>query len=163
LPAWLSGWAFLFPAARNLDDARHLTSSLPKSGPRLSLAYDPADPLARPIAERIALDARESGVVLQAVPAVHGDVRLARYRLRSLDASQVLADVAAWLGVEPAPSAVTPEAIYSTERKLLEDFRVVPLFHLPEIYGLSSRTKNWDPQSWGDWRLGDVWLEARKP
>jgi peptide/nickel transport system substrate-binding protein len=163
LPAWLSGWAFLFPAARNLDRARQLASALPKAGPRLSLAYDPADPLARPIAERIALDARESGIVLQAVPGAHGDVRLVRYRLRSLDASQVLADVAAWVGAEPAPAAVTPEAIYSTERKLLEDFRVVPLFHLPEIYGLSSRVKNWDPQSWGDWRFGDVWLEARKP
>ena len=163
LPAWLSGYAFLFPAARNLDRARQLTSALPKAGPHLSLAYDPADPLARPIAERIALDARESGIVLQAVPGARGDVRLARYRLRSLYAPQVLSDVAAWVGVEPSPAAVTPEAIYSTERKLLEDFRVVPLFHLPEIYGLSSRVKNWSPQSWGDWRIGDVWLEARKP
>jgi peptide/nickel transport system substrate-binding protein len=163
LPAWLSGYAFLFPDARNLDRARELTSTLPKSGPRISLAYDPADPLARPVAERIALDARESGIVVQAIPGARSDVRLARYRLRSLDASQVLADVAAWLGAEPPAPAVTPEAIYSTERKLLEDFRVVPLFHLPEIYGLSSRVKNWDPQAWGDWRLGDVWLEARKP
>jgi ABC-type transport system substrate-binding protein len=163
LPAWLSGYAFLFPAARNLDRARQLTSALPKAGPHLSLAYDPADPLARPIAERIALDARESGIVLQAVPGARGDVRLARYRLRSLYAPQVLSDVAAWVGVEPSPAAVTPEAIYSTERKLLEDFRVAPLFHLPEIYGLSSRVKSWDPESWGDWRLGDVWLEARKP
>jgi peptide/nickel transport system substrate-binding protein len=163
LPAWLSGFAFLFPAARSLDRARQLTSTLPKSGPRFSLAYDPADPLARPIAERIALDARESGLVVQAAPGSHGDLRLARYRLRSLDASQVLADVAAWLGAEvPVPNP-KPEAIYAAERKLLEDFRVVPLFHLPEIYGLSPRVKNWDPQIWGDWRLGDVWLDASKP
>ncbi len=163
LPAWLSGYAFLFPAARNLERARQLTSALPKSGARISLAYDPADPLAHPVAERIALDARESGIVVQAVPGAHGDLRLVRYRLRSLDASQVLADVAAWQGAEPPPPAVTPEAIYSAERKLLGDFRLVPLFHLPEIYGLSSRVKNWDPQPWGDWRLSDVWLDARKP
>jgi peptide/nickel transport system substrate-binding protein len=163
LPGWLSGYAFLFQAARNLDRARQLTSALLKSAPRVSLAYDPADPLARPIAERIALDVRESGIVLQAAPGARGDVRLARYRLRSVDAPQVLADVAAWQGAEAPAPAITPEATYSAERKLLEDFRVVPLFHLPETYGLSSRVRNWDPQSWGDWRLGDVWLETRKP
>lgn len=163
LPAWLTGYAFLFPDARNLDRARELISALPKSGSRISLAYDSVDPLARPIAERIALDVRESGIVVQAIPGPRGDVRLARYRLRSLDGSQALADVAAWLGAEPPRPAATPEELYSAERKLLEDFRVVPLFHLPEIYGLSARVRNWDPQPWGDWRLAGVWLDARKP
>jgi peptide/nickel transport system substrate-binding protein len=162
LPSWLTGYAFLFPAARNLERARQLISALPKSGPGVSLAYDPADPLARPIADRIALDARESGIVMQAIPGARGDCRLARYRWRSLDASQVLADMAAWLVAEPPSPTVTLEANYSTERKLLEDFRVVPLFHLTEIYGLSTRVRNWDPQSWGDWRLAGVWLDARK-
>ena len=60
-------------------------------------------------------------------------------------------------------AAVTPEAAFLAERKLLEDFRLMPLFHLPEMYGLSSRVKNWDPQPWGDWRLDNIWLEARKP
>jgi ABC-type transport system substrate-binding protein len=163
LPAWLTGYAFLFPAARNLDRARQLTASLPKSGPHLALAYDAADPLARPIAERIALDARTAGITVQAAPALHGDIRLVRYRLRSLDPPQVLADVAAWLGLESPAAMPTPEATYAAERRLLEDFRVVPLFHLPEIYGLSARVRNWDSQPWGDWRLADVWLETKKP
>ncbi len=165
LPGWLSGYAFLFPAVRDIESARGLAAASVKPGTRLSLAYDPADPMARPIVERIALNAREAGIAIQAVPGARGDSRLVRYRLRSLDPAEALGEIAALGGPEAHPqlSNITPEALLAAERKLLEDFRVTPLFHLPEIYGLSPRVRNWDPQSWGDWRLDNVWLEARKP
>jgi len=163
LPAWLSGYAFLFPVARDLDRARQLVAALPKPVPKISLAYDPADPLAHPIAERIVLNVREAGVVLQAIPGIHADARLLKFPLRTLDPAQVLVEVGALLGADTQPAAAASEAPYSAERKLLEDFRLVPLFDLPEIYGLSSRIKNWDPQPWGDWRLDNVWLETRTP
>ncbi len=161
LPAWLSGYAFLFPHARDLDRARQLAASVPKTAERITLAYDLADPLARPIAERIVLNAREAGLTLQTIPGTHADVRLLKFPLRSLDPVQVLTEASALLGVE-SPAA-GPEAPYAAERKLLEDFRLLPLFALPEIYGLSSRVRNWDPRSWGDWRLDNVWLETRTP
>jgi peptide/nickel transport system substrate-binding protein len=163
LPGWLSGYAFLFPAARDLDRARQLASALPKPGQRISLAYDPADPLARPIAERIALNARETGLAVQPAPGAQGALRLVKYPLRSLDAMHVLVEMGGLLHVDTQPAFATPGALFAYERKLLEDFRIVPLFYLPEIYGLSSRVRNWDPQSWGDWRLDNVWLEARTP
>ena len=163
LPGWLSGYAFLFPAARDLDRARQITGALPKPVPRIALAYDPADPLARPIAERIALNAREAGLTIQAAPGPHADARLVRLPLRSLDPAQVLAEVAAKFGFEPQTLAVTPESLFAAERKLLEDFRLVPLVYLPEVYGLSPRVRNWDPQPWGDWRLDNVWLEGKTP
>jgi peptide/nickel transport system substrate-binding protein len=164
LPGWLSGYAFLFPAARDIERARQLAVESVKPGTRFSLVYDPADPLARPIVDRIALNAREAGIGIQAVPGVRGDLRLIRYRLRSLDPAEALGEIAAVAGLESQIQilGITPEALFAAERKLLEDFRVMPLFHLPEIYGLSTRVMNWDPQPWGDWRLDNVWLKARK-
>jgi len=163
LPGWLSGYAFLFPSARDLDRARQIASALPKPALRISLAYDLADSLSRPVAERIALNAREAGVTIQTAPGAQATVRLVKYPLRSLDPAQVLAEMGGVLHADSQPGAATPEALLAYERKLLEDFRLVPLFYLPEVYGLSSRVRSWDPQPWGDWRLDDVWLEARTP
>ncbi len=161
LPGWLTGYAFLFPAARDLDRARQLVAALPKPGPRVSLAYDPADPLAHPIAERIALNAREAGISIQAVSDVHADARLVKFPLRSLDPVEALAQLGALMGADS--QAVTYLTPYAAERKLLEDFRLVPLSELPEIYGFSARIRNWEPRPWGDWRLDNVWLETRTP
>jgi MarR-like DNA-binding transcriptional regulator SgrR of sgrS sRNA len=163
LPAWLSGYAFLFAAVRDLDRARQFVAALPKPGPRISLAYDPADPLARPVAERIAFNAREAGITIQTLPGSRADARLIRFRLRSLEPAQVLAEVRTLAGAGGQPILGGPERSFAAERALLEDFRIVPLFHLPETYGLSSRVRNWDPRPWGDWRLENVWLEARTP
>ena len=57
----------------------------------------------------------------------------------------------------------SPEALYVSERALLQGYRVVPLFHLPEIYGLGSRVRNWTATSWGAWKLDNVWLTGDKP
>lgn len=167
LPAWLTGYAFLFPAARDLERARQMAASLPKSGGRVTLGYDSADPLARPIAERIALNAREAGVVVQVVaPGGPPDMRLVRLPLRSLDPEQALAAYASAFGTAAsfkAPPALGPEARLEAEQKLLEDGRVVPLFHVPQIVGLGPQVRNWNPEPWGDWRLDGVWLELRRP
>jgi peptide/nickel transport system substrate-binding protein len=166
LPQWLTGFAFLFPARRDLERARRIAASRSKAGLRATLSYDPGDPLARSIAERLAVDVREAGVVLQAMPGGKADMRLARVRLKSLDPSQALSDFAAALGLpEPLKPAVgsAPEALYQSERKLLEDYRVVPLFHVPQTLGLGRQVHNWDARPWGNWRLDGVWLEARRP
>jgi len=163
LPQWLTGYAFLFAAARDLERARDRVALI-QPVPRVTLAYDPADPLARLIAERIALNVREAGVVLQVAPGGKADVRLARVRLSSLDSAQALADLAAAFGLAwQAPSGGAPEALFQAEQKLLDDYRVVPLFHVPQILGLSPRLRNWDPGPWGDWRLENAWLEPRRP
>ena len=48
-------------------------------------------------------------------------------------------------------------------KKAIDDFRVIPLCDLPEILGISSRVRNWEPQRWGDWRLENAWLDTRRP
>jgi ABC-type transport system substrate-binding protein len=164
LPQWLTGYAFLFPATRDLDRARQIAAPVNGWGLRLTLSFDPSAALERPIAERIALNAREAGIAIQVVAGGKADIRLARVRLRSSRPAQALADVAAAFGIgEIEPTAAPPEALVEGEKKLLGDFRVVPLFHLPEILGLGGQVRNWDPELWSDWRLDSVWLEPRRP
>ena len=62
LPQWLSGYAFLFPAAADLGRARQLAS-----GAR-PITLGVSDAAARPIAERIALNARDAGLAVSVTP-----------------------------------------------------------------------------------------------
>jgi len=168
LPQWMSGYAFLFPAAPDLARARQLRAELPAALP-LTLAFDSADPLGQAIAERIALDAREAGLTVRAFGEMmsarpgNADVRLVRVRLGSPDPGAALAEAAAALDLAPparGAGLADPQQLYESERALLEDFRVVPLFHLPEACALSPRVHDWKEEPAGDWRLEDVWVEG---
>ena len=165
LPQWITGYAFLFPATRDIERARLMAAAVPKPGPRATLSYDPADTLSRSIAERIALDAREAGVLIQLAPGGQADMRIARVPRRSPDPALALLDLAAvfHFGELIEPPAVAAEARYRAEKKVINDFRVIPLCDLPEILGISLRVRNWEPLRWGDWRLDNVWVEPRTP
>jgi ABC-type transport system substrate-binding protein len=172
LPQWLSGYAFLFPADQDLERARRLLAGVPAAARSLTLSYDPAAPLARLFAERVAINARDAGITLRVSPAnPRADLRLASVELGSLHAAQALTELCAALNLpEPVEwgrdGAPAPEALYTAERKVLEGFRTVPLFHLPEIYGVSARVRTWLERGvtpLGAWRLDDVWLAGGTP
>jgi ABC-type transport system substrate-binding protein len=141
LPHWLSGYSFLFSAARNIGRAKQLAAG---SAP-LAFAYDRQDPILRPIGERIAVNASEAGITLKS--AATTDVRLIRLPIVSRDASAALEDVAAILKF-PLPAADPFEA----EKALLSGYRVIPLVHLPQMWAISGAVRNWP-------RLADVWLD----
>jgi len=159
LPQWLSGYAFLFSAAADLPKARGLVAGLPAAARTLSLAV--SDTGARPIADRIALNARDAGLAVSVVPGSNGDVRLVEVRLATNEPARALAGIAAALSLgEPGP-AESPEALYGAERALLEGFRVIPLFHLPEVYGVGLRVKGGPGITpLGEWRFESLWVEA---
>src|SRR5581483_10009416 len=94
LPQWLSGYAFLFPTAMDLPRARQLVAELPAADRTLPLAYDPADPQARILADRIAVNARDAGITLQVTNQPRGELRLVRARVGSLDGAIALAELA---------------------------------------------------------------------
>jgi peptide/nickel transport system substrate-binding protein len=171
LPDWLSGYAFLFPALEDLARAKQLRAEV-SSEPGLTLGYEASDALERAIAERVALDARDAGLRLRAVPmvapgkAVTPDARLVRLPLASPDLRAALAGMAqalhepvAQLRAESAP----PGEFYDIERSLLTGFRVIPLFHLPQIFALSSRVREWQISPTGGWHPEAAWLETEKP
>src|ERR1035437_2887282 len=156
LPQWLSGYAFLFPAAADLGRARQLA---PGARP---ITLGVSDAAARPIAERIALNARDAG--------------LAELRIASADPAKALAQIAEALGLpapqreaspNTAPNAAanaSPEQAYAAERALLEGFRVIPLILLPDVYGVGARVKGGPgiaPS--GEWRFDNLWLEGARP
>ena len=167
LPEWLSGYAFLFRTARDTARARQLGAALPPSAAPLTLGYDGGDPLARSIAERIALNAREAGLRPQvSAQAPKPDLRLVRVRIRPVEPGAALAALVSSLGLPSVPDAASPEACYEAERALVEDFRVIPLAHLPEMYASRPAVKTWQTPGLlktGEWRFEDVWLAPERP
>jgi len=161
LPQWLSGYAFLFGATADIAKARSLAGELPAAARTLSLSAD--DPAMRSLADRIALNARDAGLTVNVVaPSGNPDVRLSEARITSSDPAHALAGVAATLGLGESPKADAPEALYAAERALLEGFRVIPLVHLPVVYGVGPRVKGGPGVTpLGEWRFGNLWVEDR--
>jgi ABC-type transport system substrate-binding protein len=159
LPQWLSGYAFLFPTATDLGRARQLS---PRARP-ITLAA--ADPASRPIAERIAVDARSAGLAISVTTqADTADVTLVELRISTSEPARALAQLAAALGASVPARIDTPEQAYAAERTLLEGFRVIPLAHLPDVYGVSPRVQGGPgiaPN--GEWRFETLWLESPRP
>jgi ABC-type oligopeptide transport system substrate-binding subunit len=167
LPQWISGYALLFGSSPNLERALQLRNEV--RNPSVTLNYDFSDPLARSIAERIALNAQQTGLFIQAVGenlgARGGEMRLLRTRLASADPATALASLAALLdqSTQLVPGA-TAEQIYHAEVSLLESFLVVPVAFVPETYALSSRIRNWSEPRTGGWPIawGEVWVEGKE-
>jgi len=159
LPQWLSGYSFLFPASFDLPRARSLAA-----GAR-PLTLGVSDPGLRAIADRIALNARDAGLTVNVVPqAATADVRLAEARITDADPAHALATLAAGFGLPEPAKSDAPDTLYAAEHALLDGFRVVPLFHLPDVYGIGPRVKGGPGITpLGEWRFGDLWLESARP
>lgn len=156
VPQWISGYAFLFPAAADPARGRSLTAGLPAVARTLTLAAED-----RAVADRIALNARDVGLTVTVVAGTAtADVRLVQARVGSSSAGAALASVAAAFGLGEAVKAETPEALYAAERALLEGWRVVPLFHLPDLYSVSPRVKGGPGITpLGEWRFEALWID----
>jgi len=168
LPNWISGYAHLFPATSDLPRAKDLLAA---SGRELSrpvplvLFYDSSDAEARAVADRVAVNLREVGIMVQVSgqimdgktksPSV--DLRLVRQRITAPHPATALSEILNSLG-EPAADLQSTEQIYAAERAPIDAFRVVPLVHVSESYGLSPQVRDWMAPRWGGWRLEDVWL-----
>ena len=167
LPNWISGYAHLFPVAMDLPRAKQLVTATGREVSRtapLMLVYDSDDLDARAVAERVAVNLKEAGIVVQISGQITGvknpaaDMRLMRIRIAMPDAGLALAGVVTALGEAPT-SLETIDQIYAAERAPIDAFRVVPLVHVTESYGLSPQVRDWMPPRWGGWRLEDVWLD----
>ena len=129
------------------------------------LSLSVADAGLRAIADRIALNARDAGLTVNVVAQNSAaDIRLVETRIAVAEPSRALAGLAAAFGLPEPPRADTPDALYAAEHNLLEGFRVVPLFHLPDVYGAGPRVKG-SPgiTKLGEWRFGDLWIESLHP
>jgi peptide/nickel transport system substrate-binding protein len=170
LPGWLSGYAFLFSSLSDPGTAiRAAAGFAPVS---LALVFDGTDPLTKATAERIAVDARKAGIAIRPVAATsahaESDLRLTRTRISVSSPGRALGDLVAALGlgdrvtVPPSPSI---DDSYGMERTLLEDYGVIPLLHLPEMYAAGARVRSWNTPAvtrTGNLNIEDLWLIADK-
>ena len=158
LPNWMTGYSSVFSSQANVQRARALLAD--SRQPALTLSYDPRDPQAQLIAERIVLNAREAGIALQVSLSGPDDVRLIRIPLLSSEPSLALREAARRLSLKP-PGAEGNKVddLYRAERTLLDGYPVIPLFHLPVASASSARVHGWSPDRLGGWNLADLWVE----
>jgi ABC-type transport system substrate-binding protein len=161
LPNSMTGYGFVFPAGADLARARHAREQV-HNAPAWTVGYDGSDPLARLLAERIALNAKDAGLSLQPTAAAGADLRLVRIPLASRDAWIALAEVAALSGMPTGKEGSSVEDLYSAEAGMLATRRIIPLFHLPVSYAASRSLKDWTVRQDGTWALADAWLTADK-
>jgi peptide/nickel transport system substrate-binding protein len=161
LPNWMSGYGFVFPTDADLPRARHAREQV-RTVPTWTLGYDGSDPVARLLAERIALNARDAGLSLQPTPGATADLRLLRLPLAP-DPWIALTDVATLTGTPAGTEGGSAEDLYAAEVALLATKRIIPLFHLPVSYAASANLNNWTLRSDGGWALADAWLGNGKP
>jgi ABC-type transport system substrate-binding protein len=163
LPNWLTGYAFLFPATQDVAKARQLRQEFGEA-PTITIAYDASDPLDRLIAERVALNARDAGIAVSAVPNPNGaDLRIQHLGLTSTDGAVALNNIVERLNLMPPASSPNLESLYNNERFALQTFSAIPLVHLPRITALKDRVRNWATGPNGNWSLTDVWVSQRSP
>ena len=162
LPNWTTGYGFVFPTDADLPRARQEREQV-RTAPNWSVAYDASDSMARLLVERIALNARDAGLVLQPTTAANADLRLVRIAMASSNAWIALTNVAEASGlVLPKGGENSVEDLYVAERELLTTQRLIPLFHLPVTYASAKTLKDWTLGADGSWRLADSWMGERQ-
>lgn len=180
LPQWLSGYALLFDMDMNLQRARELQAALPhpaaSSAAPLLLEVSAPGELARLVAERVSVNARQAGIFVQTsgrtpsadaagVPSARGKValRLVTWRYTSLSPRAELESMVSSLHLESnadlQKASDDPEQLHDAEQLLLGTHEAVPLVAFPDYIALSGAVRDWMPSSWGDWHLADVWLD----
>ncbi len=181
LPQWLSGYAFLIVPETNMERAKQIRAALPGNlaspAEPLRLYVDAPGELARLLADRVAIDARQAGLqvkVMNRAAAAGGsppadssrgaaaELRLVSWRYSSLAARAELDSLAPGLGLArgAGTAGANSAQLLAMERGILGARGVLPLVALPEFEGLGARVRDWMPARWGDWRLADVWLDA---
>ncbi|HEU5352755.1 MAG TPA: ABC transporter substrate-binding protein [Terracidiphilus sp.] len=159
LPQSFTGYAFLFPAARNLNKARELRGGL--SAPQLSLAVagDSAMQLA---AQRLALNLQEAGLsvrVVQAASTTHPALALVRLPLTGSSPPAMMETLLRSAGVAAPVVAQDSAGLYKTERDFLALHTILPLLDLPRAYAISARVRDLRLRADGTSDLADASLE----
>jgi peptide/nickel transport system substrate-binding protein len=158
LPNWMTGYGFLFPASPDLAGAQRVRGEI-RQASAWSLSYDTNDALARVVAERIVLNARDVSLTVQLSNSTRPDLRLVRTAMVSLDARVALMATADSLRLpRPQVAGGASEYLYAAESMLLNSQQVIPLLHLRANYGMNERVRNWTADPLGILQLSNVWL-----
>jgi peptide/nickel transport system substrate-binding protein len=162
LPTWMSGYGFVFSTEPDRLRAQQLRDQIP-GVPSFALGYDSNDSLARLLAERIALNARDAGLSVQ-LNASATELRLVRIPLASCDPWTSLLVLNNQLGLPPIEAkAHSLEQLFASEQSMLASGRVIPLFHLPLAYGAATNLHDWTLMPGGKLNVSGAWLKSSQP
>lgn len=142
LPSALSGYAFLFPAERDLNKAHELRGGL--NLPALTLAAEGGGAM-QLAAQRIALNLREAGFNVQVVNISgmqHLDLVLRRLPLECSQPQAALESLLRAAGTPEPVIAETPALLYRAEHDALDRKRIAPLLYLPRAYAVGGRVRD---------------------
>jgi hypothetical protein len=131
---------------------------------RWTLSFDNFDPVARVIAQRLSLNARDAGITLDLNSSATADLRLVRIPLASSDPHVALMELAR--GVQlPGPkfTKASVAELYSAEKGLLQSHRAIPLLHLRSAVALRPAVHDFSMSPDATWHLENVWLSLERP
>jgi ABC-type transport system substrate-binding protein len=163
LPADLTGYAFLFPAERDLTRARNYRAGL-NSSP-LVLTIDNPDASMQLVAERIVLNLREAGLNAQVRPPSSqplADLLLQRIHLEAGDAAAGLNEMLEDFSQQITEDAGDPETLYKTERDFLKTYQAIPLLYLPRALAVSERVRDLRLAGDGTPMIADASIDGAK-
>lgn len=158
LPQSLTGYAFLFPAERDLNKARELRGGLAALPLTLSVSGGSAIQLA---AQRIALNLHEAGFSVQvsSAPNVPAQIALRKITLEGADPAATLEQLLRAFGDNDPVIAQTPAALCKAEREFLDRHTVIPLLDLPRAWAIGARARDLHLEADGTPDLASVSLE----
>ncbi|MGH9605952.1 MAG: ABC transporter substrate-binding protein [Terracidiphilus sp.] len=142
LPQSLTGYAFLFPTDRDLGKAQTLRGGV--TPPPMQLSYEGGDAV-QLAAQRLALNLREAGFNVQAVPvssAPHADLALRTLPLLTADPSAAMETLLRAAGQSIPVVDQSAAGLYQAEREFLDLHTLVPLLDLPRGYAISGRVRD---------------------
>jgi ABC-type transport system substrate-binding protein len=142
LPQSLTGYAFLFPADRDLNKAIELRGGL--TPPRLVLSAD-TDGTLQLAAQRIALNLRETGFNVQVVNPLNSlrpDLELDQLPLEGADPAAALETLLRSAHENVPVAGQSPTALYRAEHDFLDLKTLIPLLDLPRAWAVGSRVRD---------------------
>ena len=157
LPQSLSGYAFLFPAERDLNKAHELRGGLPAPSLTLSVEGNGAMQLA---AQRIAINLREAGFNVQVANGTqHSDLTLRKLPDEGAEPAAAMENVLRGAGQYAPVTQTTPLALFQAEREILNLNALVPLIDLPRAYATGGRVRDFELRADGTPDLANASLE----
>jgi ABC-type transport system substrate-binding protein len=163
LPADLTGYAFLFPAERDVTRARNYAAGMNTSP--LILTIDNPDASTQLVAERIVLNLREAGLKAQVRPSSSqpdADLRLKRIHLEAGDPAAGLDEMLGNFDQRITEETSDPAKLYQAELDFLKTNQAIPLLYLPRALAVSERVRDLRLTADGTPMIADASIDGGK-
>ncbi len=161
LPQWLSGYAFLFPADRDVNRARVLRGGAFPAP--IMLQNDLGGATMQLVAERLALNLNEAGFnVKMARPGSSAAMHLRLVRLQQTSPRAALDEMLPAFTLNVTVNGTDAQSLWQAENSALQSNTVIPLLWLPRAWAVGERVRDLRLSPDGEPLLANASLEGAK-